>query len=278
MAATAPTWDTLAEGFRRHLLTTGRSRDTATTYTAHLKPFYDWMGGEPLSASREQVKYYHASQLATVSRSTAHVRLAAVKAFFRWKFDLGPKDEPEQTKGLSVTKMQRQPRPPLGTGDAVKLLTACRCEDERLLFELGLGCGLRISEIVGIKGGDIFKDRGVILIRGKGSKERYVAPNARLMAELLLFAGGRSGSLFQLTREQARRIMMRVAKDAGVSGFHSHKLRITWATNFLAETHDLHSAQVLMGHSDPGTTARYAAFEAQAQALEQMRRLNESRA
>lgn len=277
MAATPPTWDTLAEGFRRHLLTSGRSRDTATTYTAHLKPFYDWTGSDPLSASRDVVSYYHADQLATVSRSTAHVRLAAIKAFFRWQLDLGPKDEPPQTKGLSVTKMIRQPRPPLGAGDAVKLLTACRSDEERLMFEVGLGCGLRISEIVGIKGSDVFKDRGVILIRGKGSKERWVAPSPRLLKELLLFAGGRSGGLFQFTREQARRIMMRVAHDAGVSGFHSHKLRITWATQFLAETHDLHSAQVLMGHADPGTTARYAAFEAQAQALEQMRRLNEAR-
>lgn len=276
MVTTSSSWDVLSEGFREHLLTSGNSLDTARTYAWHIKPFYDWCGGNPREASRDDCRRYHAHQLATVSKSTAHVRLAALKAFFRWQFDLDKKDEPEQTKRLSVPKITHQPRPPLGASDDIRLLSACANQEEKLLFEMGLDCGLRISEIVGIKGSDIDVNRGVILIRGKGSKERWVAPRPLLLKELLLFADGKRGPIFDMTREQARRIMMRVAKHASITGFYSHKMRTTWATRFLAETHDLHSAQVLMGHADPGTTARYAAFEAQTQALEQMRRLHEA--
>lgn len=72
---------------------------------------------------------------------------------------------------------------------------------------------------------------------------------------------------------QVRVIMQGVAKRAGVAPFWPHRLRITFAHTFWKQTHDLYSLQLLMGHSSPDITTHYTAFDARAEALQQMRLL-----
>lgn len=268
-------WPSTAEGFRRYLLTRGKTPDTATTYVAHLRPFWNYRlccSGDVREIGRDAVEDFLFDQLSTVASSTAHVRLSALKAYLRWRLGLSEQVEPELTSGLAVKKDKHQSRPPITEADAERLLTCCKTEEERLLFIVGFGCGLRISEIVGIRAEDIYEDRGLLLIHGKGKKERWVAPQPEVFTALKIH-DVRRGPIFRMDRVQARRIMQRVANTAKVVGFYPHRMRITFASRFLAATHDLHSLQVLMGHSDPGVTAKYAAFDAQAIALEQMRRL-----
>lgn len=270
------TWATATADFSRYLVTHGKSADTATTYVWHVGPFRKWCLHHeinPFDANRSACEGYVADQLQKgLSRSTVHVRLAALKAFYGWLIDLGVRaDNPAEP--LTIRKEQRQPRPPLSGGDARRLLAHCRNDEERLLFIIGLGCGLRLSELVGIRFADVYPERGLMLVKGKGSKERWVAPEDRVMAAIMAYRQGKTGKLFDLTREQARRIMNRVAKNASVTGFYPHRMRITFASRFLDKTHDLHSLQVLMGHASPDVTARYAAFDAQQRALDQMRKL-----
>lgn len=264
-----------AESFRRYLLTRGRTKDTALTYSQHLRAFWSWcseFGVMPADADRNDVEGFLALQLSTVSRSTAHVRLSAVKAFMICQIERGTRED-NPTIGLTVRKDRRQPRPPLEHEAMGLLLAACKDEGERLLLEVGAACGLRISELVGIRRQDIYSDRGLILIRGKGHKERWVSPPPSLLARIIEYHAYPRGEIWPMNREQARRMMNRIARNAGVAGFYPHRLRISFAHSFLEATHDLHSLQILMGHSDPGITAHYAAFNAQERALNQMRGL-----
>lgn len=270
-----PDWQATAEGFRRYLLTHGKTPDTAKTYVQHLRTFWNYRlccSGAPEHIGRDAVEDYLFDQIARVASSTAHVRLSALKSYLRWRLNLPDKAEPPLTFGLAVKKTQHQARPPINAKDAERMMAACLNPEQRLLFIVGFGCGLRINEIVSIKAEDIYPDRGLLLVHGKGKKERWVAPQPEVFKALAQH-GVTRGLIFQMDRQQARRQMQRVALRAGVSGFYPHRMRITFASKFLAETHDLHSLQILMGHSSPDVTAKYAAFDAQAIALDQMRRL-----
>jgi len=263
-------WTETAAAFRRHLLTHGKSADTATTYAFHLWPFWRFMEGQVHDASRNDVEAFLALQLASVSHSTAHVRLSAIKAFFRWRIG-NEKDEPAQTMGLTIRKDKRQLRPPLLGSDIDRLLSFCPTEADRLLFEIDFACGLRVSELANLQVKDVFFQQGKLLIRGKGSKERWTSPGPRLMERLTLFCKGRSGLVFEMRREQIRRRMNRIAQHAEVSGFYTHRARITYATRFWRETGDLLKLQLLLGHASAETTRRYADYDATELALDTQR-------
>lgn len=265
-------WDATAAGFRRYLITHRKTQDTATTYVERLRPFWNWQLGRE-EVGHEAVEEFLADQIARVSLSTATVTLCAIRAYFRWVLGLNEKEEPPQTNGLAVGKEKVQARPPCTETEAVRLLSYARTDEERLLFIIGFGCGPRISELINMKTQDLFPEHGYAILHGKGRKQRRVAPAPEVFAAIARLMDGRSGRIFDLDRDQARRIMRRIARNAGVKGFYPHRMRITWAHNFLAATHDLHSCQILMGHADPGQTAKYAAFGAQAVALDQMRNM-----
>ena len=147
-------WQATATGFRRYLLTHGKTPDTAKTYVQHLRIFWNYRlccAGAVERIGRDAVEDYLFDQVQSVSSATAHVRLAALKSYLRWRMNLPDKAEPPLTFGLAVKKDQHTARPPLAEHDAELLLAACKTPEQRLLFIVGFGCGLRISEIVSIK-------------------------------------------------------------------------------------------------------------------------------
>ncbi len=140
---------------------------------------------------------------------------------------------------------------------------------DRLLFEILYGCGLRISEVVGINLDDIDKTECWIRVRGKGKKERQV-PYGSKAAEALdayLTGHGRaadSRALFlnhrgrRLTDRGARNIVKFYATYlTGDSSIHPHTLRHAFATHLLSDGADLRSIQELLGHARLSTTQKY---------------------
>ena len=137
------------------------------------------------------------------------------------------------------------------------------------IFELLYGCGIRVSELVGLNLDDIDFEEGWMRVRGKGKKERQVpiagraaAAVERYLAErkappdndaLLLNArGGR------LTDRSVRSIVKLYARWlSGDDSIHPHSFRHAYATHLLADGADLRSIQELLGHSRLSTTQRY---------------------
>ena len=268
-------WRETSEGFRRYLRTRGRSLDTATTYAAHLRPFWTWAQRHDftlLQARPMDCELYLDDQLTRLSASTAHVRLSALKAFFVWMMEEGEING-SPAAALTVRKDKREPRPPQSDFDVARLMRACKTDEERLLFIVGFGCGLRISELVNLDMSRIFIDTGRMLIKGKGRKERWIAAPPPVLNAIRNYMGVRRGPLFPMRREQARRIMQRIARNAGVEGFYPHRMRITFATRFWKQTNNLKALRTLMGHSDLSTTAQYADYDTQEEALDLMRGL-----
>ena len=146
---------------------------------------------------------------------------------------------------------------------------------DRALLELMYAGGLRASEVAGVKPDDFKESLGVVLVTGKGSKDRLVpigkpareaieAYIEELRPHLLRFDDGRDeGKLLlsntgrPLERVAIWQIVRKAAKRAELGHVHPHTLRHSFATHLLAGGADLRVVQELLGHSDIGTTQVY---------------------
>jgi integrase/recombinase XerC len=139
---------------------------------------------------------------------------------------------------------------------------------DRLLLELLYGCGLRISETVGLNLEDFdFRERWV-RVRGKGRKERQVPYGSKASAALDAWLAARQPpaepALFlnhrgeRLTDRGARNIVKFYATYVvGDSSIHPHTLRHAFATDLLSHGADLRAIQELLGHARLSTTQKY---------------------
>lgn len=221
-----------------------------------------------------------------MAASTQARKLSAVRRFFRFLFEEGDrKDDP--TAQIDGPAPARDVPDVLSREDVARLLDAC-AEDPRMrcLLELLYGAGLRATELVSLKLGQLPRRKGNrwstrdIIVRGKGGKDRlcplgrpalaalsdWLAVRedhlpegslARGRAEPFLFPSrGKAG---HLTRRRLGQMLEALAEAAGLRSdrVHPHALRHAYATHLLMGGADLRSVQTLLGHADIATTQIY---------------------
>ena len=230
-----------------------------------------------------------------LSKASAARALAAIRSWFRWLARTG-RVEQNVASLVSTPKLPKHlPRVPSieqmnRIVESVAPDAASWPARDTAILELLYGCGIRNAELTGLNLDDIHWANEAILVRGKGSKQRYVplgdaAADAlrTYLAErsALLAAEGAKGvttpALFlnlQLrglatpagpTRKQGRlttrsvaRIVKRIAVLRGLSAdVHPHTLRHAFGTHLLEEGADLRAIQELLGHERLSTTQRY---------------------
>ena len=139
------------------------------------------------------------------------------------------------------------------------------------LFELIYSCGLRISEACGLKVANVHFDEHLILVHGKGDKERLVPFGEAAAQKLLkymdevrpgLVKGRNISEVFVNYKGEPisrKGVWKRFQEMEALSGVQSkvHTLRHSFATHLLAGGADLRSVQELLGHSDLSTTTIY---------------------
>ncbi|MBC8202178.1 MAG: tyrosine recombinase [Planctomycetes bacterium] len=146
---------------------------------------------------------------------------------------------------------------------------------DRALVELMYAGGMRASEVAGIKPDDFKETMAVVMITGKGNKQRLVPIGKPAIAslkqyveelrpKLLRFGDGRDDGRLLLSntgrpleRVAIWQIIRKLAKNADLGDVHPHTLRHSFATHMLAGGADLRIVQELLGHSDIGTTQIY---------------------
>ena len=203
-------------------------------------------------------------------------KLAAVRSFFQ--FLLREKSIP--TNAARALRTPKAPKrvPIVPTAEQTNTLVDGVAQDkferpypERdvALFELLYGCGLRISELVGLNIDDFdLRDRW-IRVRGKGRKERQVPYGEKASASLQKYLAQRtakSGERALLVNHRGTRLSDRGAREivkfyarmvSGDAALHPHSLRHAFATHLLADGADLRAIQELLGHARLATTQKY---------------------
>jgi len=195
-------------------------------------------------------------------------------AAFRHLYD-GVLERPEVTRGIPAPHARAQ-LPDLPTDDELAAVFAeLQDQPHRLVIRLIFATGLRISEALAVQPGDIDGRRRLLLVRnGKGGKRRKVMVSESMLAELreywrtarplgpLLFSA--PGSSRPLSADAVRYALRAASERAGL-GWHltPHLLRHSFATRLLDDGVDLRTIQVLLGHADLSTTARYLAVSTQ---------------
>ena len=267
------------------------ARNTQLAYGRDLVDFCGWAAGKGhdlATLNREVVEAYLIfCDAQGLSKATRARRLSAIRQMFRFAFEEGWRADNPALRIAGPGKPQRLPQL-LSEAEVVALLTAARSHgrtaDDRLrntaMMELLYATGLRVTELVSLPQAAVRGDPRMILVKGKGGKERMVPLSAPAKAALAawlahldaegeaLRAAGKPvpKALFpaksaagHLTRQQFFVMLKALAAQAGLDPARvtPHTLRHAFATHLLAHGADLMVIQTLLGHADVATTEIY---------------------
>ncbi len=248
----------------------GFSEKTRNDYIRNVRAFAAFIGRSPDTATAEDLRRFQLHQTKSgMQPPSLNSAVSALRFFFTVTLD-----RPDLARRLTVVRQPRLP-PVLSVEEITLLLQAAPGPKYKAALATAYGAGLRVSEVVALKVGDVDSERMLLRVeRGKGGKDR----NAMLSPQLLelLRAWWREGRqlgvllprgwLFPgrnpvepLSTRQLNRAVHAAAEAAGIRKRVSpHTLRHSFATHLLEQDTDIRVIQVLLGHAKLDTTALYA--------------------
>jgi integrase/recombinase XerD len=227
----------------------------------------------PDQIDEEDIRGYfvHLTCVRKLARPTVTIALCGIKFFY------------EQTlkrdwalTGVPVPKREKKLPVVLSHKEVDQILTCIRVPRHRACLTLIYVCGLRLAEACQVKVSDIDRDRGLLHVRGKGSKDRYVPLPASVLPllgaawrthrnPLWMFPWvGRGARQAQQSERSAplttiQQAFRKALLSSGVTKKVSvHSLRHAYATHLLEARVGLLQIQQWLGHSSPSTTTIYA--------------------
>ncbi|WP_040615308.1 tyrosine recombinase [Oceanicola granulosus] len=262
--------------------------NTQLAYARDLKDFAAWLERRPAhfaDAAQSHVEAYLIDcEAIGLARATRARRLSAIKQLYRFAFEEGWRADNPAIRIAGPGREKRLPKT-LSVEEVDRLLAAARTTPRdavrnTCLVELLYATGMRVSELVSLPVAATRGDPRMLLVRGKGGKERMVPLSqgaraavaewlvARDAAEAAAQARGKAASRFlfpshgkdgHLTRHRFFTLIKEIAVLGGVSPekVTPHTLRHAFATHLLEGGADLRSIQTLLGHADVGTTEIY---------------------
>ena len=262
----------------------GASRNTVDAYKRDLRDFAGSLVKRKKSlgnASSDDIRVYlELLEQSGMAPRTAARRLSAIRQLYRFLFNEGDRSDDPST--AIDSPRQGRPLPKiLSEADVDRLLATAHKRDGddglRLtcLLEILYASGLRVSELVALPVASVARDPHVLIVRGKGGKERMVpltdAARDAIAAykearQSFLPEGATSPYLFpsrssegHLTRRRMGQLLKELAIECGLrpAAVSPHVLRHAFATHLLDHGADLRSVQQMLGHADISTTQIY---------------------
>ncbi len=253
----------------------GFSSRTQDSYVRSVSSLALYYKRSPGLLSEEEIRKYfvHLTCERKLARPTVTIALCGIKFFYvktlRRDWSLTGVPVPKREKFLPVI---------LSKKETYTILSKIRIVRHAACLGLIYACGLRISEACSVKMTDIDRERGLLHVRGKGSKDRYVPLPTSIMPllgncwrshrnEQWLFpwvgrgGGGRRGQLSDrhVPIASVQQVFRKAYLESGVSKKVSvHSLRHAYATHLLEAGVSLGQIQIWLGHSSPTMTAHYA--------------------
>ncbi len=272
----------LVDQFCDHLwLVDGLAKASISSYRSDLLRFGQWCAKNNLeipAAQKSDLERFIAQNLqAEASPRSLNRALSCLRRFYRWRA-LSDATLTDPTLGIRPPRMARALPVSLSEADVESLLIAPQVESplglrDKAMLETLYATGLRVSELVLLKRGQVNMNAGVVKVMGKGSKERIVPLGEvaiewigryEIEARMQLLSGATSEALFVTTRGAAmsRQMFWKLIKRYAIIGqiraiISPHTLRHAFATHLLNHGADLRVVQLLLGHSDITTTQIY---------------------
>jgi integrase/recombinase XerD len=258
----------------------GLAQNTVLSYSRDLQKFLGFLRVEKISwtgvGEDGLVRFVHGESRAGLSARSRARLISALKSFFKFLV----------LSGFLKANPASQLTAPSTWLALPKFLTVKEVEDllhapdekepqglrDRAMLEVLYGSGLRVSELVGLRPGDVNLDEGFLICRGKGGKERIVPLGraacgfvGRYLREVRAHFEGEPGPNLFLTRRgrgfTRQGFWKLLKKHAGKAGLGArispHILRHSFATHLLERGADLRSVQLMLGHSQITTTQIY---------------------
>ena len=251
------------------------SPNTVASYCSDVSAFLEAAGQPAESCGPDAVVDYLASRRDLRDRSLSRL-ISALRSFYNYLIIEGLIKENPCDK-IESPKIGRLLPDVLSVGEVSEIIasvpedTWCGIRD-RAILEVLYGCGLRVSEAVGLKISDVYFEEGFVRVTGKGDKQRLV-PLGDMASSALgkylqvrpgpadsrdsdtVFLNARGG---RLSRVSAFNLVKESAMAAGINKVISpHSLRHSFATHLIAGGADLRAVQEMLGHESILTTEIY---------------------
>lgn len=254
----------------------GLSKNTIKSYESDLKEFFAWCHNIhkklPSKLTSSSINIYLGYLFnKNIKSSSVNRKLSTLKAFYIYLY----KQKiilKIPTEDIETPKIQKKLPSTLSENEVEKLLKAPKDNNiieirDKAMLEMLYATGMRISELVNLKEVNVDKNRQVVKVLGKGSKERLIPfgdealyslqkyLHKRNSRNIYIFLNNRDNKLSRVGFWQRVKIYLkRVHLKSDIT---PHTLRHAFATHLLNRGADLRSVQLLLGHSDLSTTQIY---------------------
>ncbi len=280
-------WESLEKAFRDYLESERRlSKYTVRNYTAALRDFVNWLEENRESrglteVGSKDVRAYLIFEQKRIGRRSIHNRFSALKAFYKFcQLRFQHKENP--CLGIALPKLEKKLPLYLTLAQMQSLLlapekrqqsggtSAYEAWQDRAMLELLYGAGLRISEAVALRWSDVDFGASLVMVIGKGNKERMCpvgqicvhtlrqyqhASNSEGKVSEFVFPGTDEGHAYPRVFQKRLKTYLEMAELP--SDITPHKIRHSYATHLLDEGADIRVVQELLGHVSLSTTQIY---------------------
>jgi integrase/recombinase XerD len=235
---------------------------TVRSYVQALSAYFTFKGQALDHPDEQSIRTYIIRKLERgAAAQTARLHLQAIKFFYR---EVMRSPEP-----ISVKYAKKPSALPaiLSRTEIERLLSETKNIKHKLLLSLAYGAGLRVSEVINLRAGDIDLPEKIVWVKeGKGRKDRVTLLPEKLIGALPLLLQGRKSTDYLFESERGGKLSPRTAhavfaaasKKAGIGkAVTFHSLRHSFATHLLENGTDIRYVQALLGHANIRTTQRY---------------------
>lgn len=209
--------------------------------------------GDPASVDAESFLEWWSTteRLAPASRRATFI---AVRGFLDWLVEAGVRSD-NPARLVRTPTVPRTPPKVLTSEQVASLRQVIDTDQDSLMVELMLTCGLRVAEVAALDADDLDRELGALRVHGKGSKVALI-PVPEFIADAWPEPG--SGSVFSMRVDRIRKRTKDLLAAAGADGHTPHSLRRTCGTE-LARRAPLHVVAALLRHESVATTGRHYA-------------------
>mgnify|MGYP001627919324 CR=1 FL=1 len=277
-------WSAALNDYTHYLrIERGMAENTIHSYRLDIRKLIKWLDSanltvSPIAITKETLQEFVYQLAKTVNPRSQSRVISGLKGFFNYLIFEGYRaDNPLEL--IESPNIGRKLPDTLSQTEIDRLINAIdlshpQGERNRAMLETLYSCGLRVSELIGLKVSDLYFDEGFIQVIGKGNKQRLI-PIAPLTQKYIMMykneirvhqtvKAGHSDILFlnrrgaQLTRAMVFTIIRQLAEKAGIHKTISpHTFRHSFATHLLENGADLRAIQQMLGHESITTTEIY---------------------